>query len=143
MSQNPRIPSYGRPIPVDGPLTYGDPHPPRGASNRRPVYSEESFDGIDPDVPHATGKASTWRQVEQQVRHKVMAQVSVLEVPHGAPRYSIRIGTVRVTGRGEVLLSNHISIYDAEDAAILLEELGDKYIGLRNAQKRPRPEGSR
>jgi hypothetical protein len=103
---------------------------------------EESFDGVvrdDPDDGYYQGSAGpTWRVVDQRVLHKAMAQVSVLEVPHGAPRYSIRVGTARITDAGDVLLSNHISIYDAEDAAALLSDFGEKYRHVRSTQRRVR-----
>lgn len=101
-----------------------------------PEAFDETVDGVIRDDYYEA--PANWRLVEQQVLHKAMAQVSVLEVPHGAPRYSIRVGTVRVTKTGEVMLSNHISIYDAEDAAALLSDLGAKYVDIRASQKRPR-----
>lgn len=122
-----RIPSYGRAL--DGPLTVYD--------NRDIEADEERFAGVERDENSAPAY-NQWTQVEQRVLHKAIAQVSVLHVPHGAPRYSIRVGTARVTESGQVILSNHISIYDAIDAATLLADLGDKYVDKRRTEKRPR-----
>ncbi len=77
--------------------------------------------------------AQQWTIVETRVLRRAMAQVSSCEQTGGRPpRFSIRVGTLQVLGDGQVRINSHLSIYDAPDGAILLDDLSRKYAELRD-----------
>lgn len=78
--------------------------------------------------------AQQWTIIETRVHRRAMAQVSACEQGEGRPpRYSIRVGTLHVLADGSTRINSHLSIYDAPDGALLLDELSQKYAELRDA----------
>ncbi len=69
-----------------------------------------------------------WEEVETKVLGRVMATVSMREGYNGGPPlYSARVGTVQLLDDGTTRICSHMSIYDMEQAAQLLQELAAKY----------------
>ena len=81
---------------------------------------------------------TSWVEVETVVRGRIMAKVSARRGHRdGKMLYSLRVGTAQLLDDGTTRISSHMSIYDLEDAADLLDELGEKYQALRE-DKGPR-----
>lgn len=86
---------------------------------------------------------NTWEVVETRVSRRVMAQVSARKGDHDSvPLYSIKIGTAQLLDDGNTRISSHMSIYDAADAATLLQEMATKYVDARSKLRAESAQGS-
>jgi hypothetical protein len=48
------------------------------------------------------------------------------------PRYSFKVGTAQYDEQTQTpKIGPYLTVYNVQDAAILLKELGDKYVALR------------
>jgi len=69
-------------------------------------------------------KGIKWRVIE--TREVEGAAVQVCELPLRIPRYSFKVGTASLEG-GSMRVGNRLTVFNAEAAALLLAELGEKY----------------
>ena len=82
-----------------------------------------------PHPPNNNG----WKILETKVRGTAAVQISVL--PLRVPRYSFRVGSAQFDeGSSEVRLGPFVTIFNFEDAADLLKELGRKYSDIRETR---------
>lgn len=74
-----------------------------------------------------------WKILETKVRGSAAVQISVL--PLRVPRYSFRVGSAQFDDQsGDVRLGPFVTIFNYEDAAELLKELGKKYSDMRESR---------
>ena len=79
--------------------------------------------------PHSV----SWKILETKVKGTAAVQVSVL--PLRVPRYSFRVGAAVLDEQSNTMhLSPFVTIFNFEDAADLLRELGKKYSNIREAR---------
>lgn len=85
---------------------------------------------------HDSAEDSEWKSVEKVVRGQIAAEVRCKEnhTSGNPPLYSLRIGRVRIAPDTSVWISPHMSVYDLHIACELIDELGEKYRGLRQTQ---------
>lgn len=79
---------------------------------------------------------SDWTTVETVVRGSIAAEVRSRNNYNSGhpPLYSLRVGRARIAPDASVWISPHMSIYDLEHAVELIDELGEKYRGIRLSQ---------
>lgn len=71
-----------------------------------------------------------WTACETRVRNTAVVQVTAL--PLRVPRYSFKVGTAQYDEQTQTpKIGPYLTVYNVQDAAILLKELGDKYVALR------------
>jgi len=71
-----------------------------------------------------------WRVIETKIKDNAAVQVS--ELPLKVPRYSFRVGTAQLDeDTGEMRIGNRLTVFNVEDAAELLTDLGKKYVDMR------------
>jgi hypothetical protein len=71
-----------------------------------------------------------WAVVETKVEDNAVVQVS--ELPLKVPRYTFRVGTAQWDeDTGEMRIGNRLTIFNVEDAAVLLTALSEKYVKKR------------
>lgn len=74
-----------------------------------------------------------WRVVETRIKGN--AAVTVSELPLKVPRYSFKVGTAQIDeDNDEIRVGSRLTTFNVEDAVILLEELGKKYVDKREAR---------
>lgn len=83
---------------------------------------------------------SDWVTVETRVSGAIAVEVRRKDnyVTNNPPLYSLRVGRARLAAEGTMWISPHMSIYDLHVACELIEELGEKYRGLRLQQSNRR-----
>jgi len=89
-----------------------------------------------PDRDRDLPEDPDWVTVETLVRGTIAAEIRCKDnyVSGHPPLYSLRVGRARITPEATVWISPHMSIYDLHVACELIDELGEKYRGLRLQQ---------
>lgn len=103
--------------------------------NRRRRTHFSNRNTVDRDAPVKEGPQ--WRPIDTRVRGQAAVQVSELPLP--VPRYSFRVGTAHLS-EDEVQIKSHLTVFNYEDAAQLLLEVGRKYKALREEDIEEREE---
>jgi hypothetical protein len=74
-----------------------------------------------------------WKIVETKVKDDAAVQVS--ELPLKIPRYSFKVGTAQLDEEtGDMRIGSRLTVFNVEDAAVLLTALADKYVKKRKAR---------
>lgn len=73
-----------------------------------------------------------WEIIETKVEGQAAVQVSKLDMQ--IPRYTFKVGTVNFDDSGNLRVGPRLTIHNVLDAAKLMNELGNKYIDIRESE---------